>query len=224
MSRQQLVFHLGCPQKLSRSFLRYLTKIEVSGGITSHFHSNSPTLTTLVTTIYLLGYTFGPLAIAPLSELYGRAILYIICIALFLVFTTAPSLPSLIVFRLLAGIAGSCPVTLGTASIADMIPPHKLGGAMAAYIVGAVLGPSLGPIAGGYLAPAEGLGWRWTFWVMVIITAPRRSLNSSSSSCLRLTSRFTTALSTAVTSDLGSTLFALSAISWQSVTPSTLPT
>jgi multidrug resistance protein len=140
----------------------------------AYFHSADETLMALVTTIYLLGYTFGPIAIAPLSEMYGRAPLYKICIALFLVFNVAcavaNSLESLIVFRLLAGIAGSCPVTLGTGSIADMIPREKRGGAMAAYVVGAVLGPSIGPIWGGYLTPA--LGWRWNFWLMAITTAP----------------------------------------------------
>jgi multidrug resistance protein len=128
------------------------------------------TLGTLVTTIFLLGYTFGPIGIAPLSELYGRATLYKICMILFVVFNVAcavsDSLASLVVYRFLAGVMGSCPVTLGTGSIADMIPAEKRAGAMGAYIIGAVLGPAIGPVAGGFLAPAA--GWRWTFWLMAI--------------------------------------------------------
>lgn len=123
-----------------------------------------------MTTVFLLGYTFGPILIAPLSEMYGRAILYKICMLFFVVFNVAcavaNSLGSLIVFRFLAGIMGSCPVTLGTGSIADMVPSEKRAGAMGAYVIGAVLGPSIGPIAGGFLAPAA--GWRWTFWLMAI--------------------------------------------------------
>jgi MFS family permease len=76
------------------------------------------------------------------------------------------SIGSLIAFRFLTGIMGSCPVTLGTGSIADMVPAEKRAGAMGAYIIGAVLGPSIGPVAGGYLAPVA--GWRWTFWLMAI--------------------------------------------------------
>ncbi|KAK2882506.1 hypothetical protein FQN49_000272 [Arthroderma sp. PD_2] len=138
-----------------------------------YFNATSETLLAFATTIYLLGYAFGPIMIAPLSEMYGRATLYKICIVLFLIFNVAcglaNNLSSLIVFRLLAGIAGSCPVTLGTGSIADMVPQEKRAGAMAAYVIGAVLGPSVGPIVGGYLTPVA--GWRWAFWVMAIATA-----------------------------------------------------
>ncbi|RYO88687.1 hypothetical protein DL766_004433 [Monosporascus sp. MC13-8B] len=139
-----------------------------------YFNSTNETLMAFVTTIFLLGYTFGPIVIAPLSEMYGRAILYKVCIVLFLIFNVAcavaNSLGSLIVFRFLAGVAGSCPITLGTGSIADMIPQDKRAGAMGAYVIGAVLGPSVGPICGGYLTPV--LGWRWNFWPMAIATAP----------------------------------------------------
>ncbi|KAI0911295.1 major facilitator superfamily domain-containing protein [Ustulina deusta] len=142
--------------------------------ILAYFNETNETLLAFVTTVFLLGYVFGPAVIAPLSEIYGRSILYKVCIVLFLVFNVAcavaPSLGSLIAFRFLAGVAGSCPVTLGTGSIADMTAPDKRAGATGAYIIGAVLGPSIGPIAGGYLAPA--LGWRWDFWLMSIITAP----------------------------------------------------
>ncbi|EEP81636.1 predicted protein [Uncinocarpus reesii 1704] len=138
--------------------------------ILAHFHSTNLSLAAFVTTVFLLGYTFGPIVIAPLSEIYGRAILYKICMVLFIVFNVAcavaNSLGSLIVFRLLAGIMGSCPVTLGTGSIADMVPAEKRAGAMAAYVIGVILGPSIGPICGGYLTPAA--GWRWNFWLMAI--------------------------------------------------------
>lgn len=138
--------------------------------IMADFHSTNTSLAALVTTIFLLGYTFGPIVIAPLSEIYGRAILYKVCMVLFIVFNVAcavaNNLASLIVFRLLAGTMGSCPITLGAGSIADMIPAEKRAGAMAAYVIGAILGPSIGPVCGGYLSPAA--GWRWTFWLMAI--------------------------------------------------------
>ncbi len=138
--------------------------------ILAHFNSTDQTLGSFVTTVFLLGYTFGPILIAPLSEMYGRAILYKVCMFLFISFNVAcavsNSLGSLIAFRFLAGLVGSCPITLGTGSIADMITSEKRAGAMGAYILGSVLGPSIGPIAGGFLAPVA--GWRWTFWLMAI--------------------------------------------------------
>lgn len=123
-----------------------------------------------MTTIYLLGYAFGPLVIAPLSELHGRAVMFRSCAILFTIFNVAcavaNSLDSLIAFRLLTGIAGSCAGTLGASSIADMIVREKRGAAMSAYVMGPTFGPTLGPIIGGYLTPAA--GWRWGFWVMAI--------------------------------------------------------
>jgi multidrug resistance protein len=125
----------------------------------------SQTLGSFVTTIFLFGYVFGPILLAPLSETYGRAPLYKICMFGFIIFNVAcalaPTLGSLIAFCFFAGVMGSCPITIGTGTVADLLPPEKRAGAMAAYIIGVVLGPSIGPIAGGYLTPAA--GWRWSF-------------------------------------------------------------
>ncbi|KAI9147176.1 cycloheximide resistance protein [Paramyrothecium foliicola] len=146
----------------------------ISAAAASHIMQDLGTtnhsLGAFMTTIYLLGYAFGPFVIAPLSELYGRALIFRICTLLFAIFNIAcaiaGSFDSLIVYRLLAGIAGSCPGTLGAGTIADLIVREKRGAVIAAYAMGPVLGPTIGPIIGGYLAPAA--GWRWGFWVMAI--------------------------------------------------------
>lgn len=114
---------------------------------------------------------FGPLVLSPLSEIYGRLIIYHIANVCFIAFNAAcalaPSLPSLIVFRFLSGFFGSCPITNGGASIADMCPPERRGAFMGAFAVGPLLGPVIGPIAAGFLASAK--GWRWIFWLIVIV-------------------------------------------------------
>lgn len=114
------------------------------------FHSTSDTLASFATSVQLVGYAFGPLAIAPLSELYGRNLLYHSCNIIFLVFNIAcavsKNLPSLIIFRFFAGIGASCPVTIGAGSIADMVPHDRRGLAMASWIIGPLLGPTIGPI------------------------------------------------------------------------------
>lgn len=75
------------------------------------FNTTSSILGSFITSIYLLGYAFGPLVIAPVSELYGRNIVYNVCNVIFLVFNIAcakaPNMGALLVFRLFAGIAGS---------------------------------------------------------------------------------------------------------------------
>ncbi|KAF3398185.1 Efflux pump vrtL [Penicillium rolfsii] len=134
------------------------------------FHITSTELSSFVVSVYLLGYCFGPLLIAPVSEIVGRRIVYNVCNFFYVVFTitcaVAPEVGSLTVFRFLAGFAGSCPLTIGAGSIADMYVQESRGGAMAAWALGPLIGPVAGPVAGGYLAQAK--GWRWTFWVLAM--------------------------------------------------------
>ncbi|KAK5204605.1 hypothetical protein LTR47_007405 [Exophiala xenobiotica] len=134
------------------------------------FHSTSSTIASFIVSIYILGYALGPLIIAPLSEVYGRLPVYHVCNSLFVVWSLgcalAPNIGALLVFRLLAGIAGSCPLTIGGGSIADLIRQEKRGAAMAIFAMGPILGPVIGPVAGGYLA--EAAGWRWVFWLLTI--------------------------------------------------------
>lgn len=58
----------------------------------------------------------------------------------------APNLGGLIAFRFLAGLAGSCPLTIGAASLADMISKEKRGAAMSSWALGPLFGPVIGPI------------------------------------------------------------------------------
>ncbi|PLB35948.1 MFS transporter [Aspergillus candidus] len=141
-------------------------------GVMRDFRESDMMLASFVVSIYVLGYMVGPFIIAPLSEMYGRVPLYHTCNVLFLIFTiacaVAQSMPQLMVFRLLAGIAGVCPLTIGSGTVADMVPKEKRAGIMAIWALGPILGPVVGPVAGGFLADAE--GWRWVFWVIAIAT------------------------------------------------------
>lgn len=114
------------------------------------FHLTNTQLSSFVVSVYLLGYVFGPLIIAPLSEMYGRRVIYTACNLLYVIFTIAcalaPEIGSLIVFRFFAGCAGSCPLTIGAGSIADMFPQEKRGGAMASWAIGPLIGPVVGPV------------------------------------------------------------------------------
>ncbi|EME42653.1 hypothetical protein DOTSEDRAFT_73473 [Dothistroma septosporum NZE10] len=134
------------------------------------FHTSAATIAELVVSIFILGFAIGPLLISPLSEIYGRWPVYFVCNVMFLIFTiacaVASSISQLIVFRLFAGIFGVCPVTLGAATISDLIAQDKRGLAMSLFGMGPLLGPVIGPVAGAYLSAAE--GWRWTFWVITI--------------------------------------------------------
>ncbi|KAJ5552202.1 major facilitator superfamily domain-containing protein [Penicillium frequentans] len=138
--------------------------------IQKEFGSDSTMMASFLVSIYVLGYVVGPFLIAPLSELYGRIPLYHTCNIFLLIFTIAcavsQNLPQLLVFRLLAGIAGVCPLTIGSGTVADMVYKEKRAGVMAIWAMGPYMGPVVGPVAGGFLVEAE--GWRWVFWVLAI--------------------------------------------------------
>ncbi len=123
---------------------------------------------------YTLGFAIGPLLLSPLSELYGRLIIYHICGVLYVFFTVggalATSLNMLIGFRFLAGCAGSAPLTIGGGSIADMMGPEKRGAAMSIQAFGGMMGPAIGPVAGAFLSQSK--GWRWVLWLVTILVRP----------------------------------------------------
>ncbi|KAK6072604.1 major facilitator superfamily transporter [Seiridium cupressi] len=135
--------------------------------------SQSESLTSLMLSIYILGWTLGPLVMAPFSEIYGRWAAYTLSNLLYLVFTVAcalsPNAGTLIVFRFLAGAVGSTPLAIGGGTISDLIPVQERGFALSLYILGPILGPSVGPLAGGFLT--DTLSWRWVFWILALLYA-----------------------------------------------------
>lgn len=116
------------------------------------FQTDSTLLATFVVSIYVLGFAFGPLLIAPLSELYGRLWIYHVCNLGFIGFTIAcgraQSMGELCVYRFLQGVWGVCPITIGGGTIADLMPPEKRGSAMAIWAMGPLLGPVIGELNG----------------------------------------------------------------------------
>ncbi|KAH8585651.1 major facilitator superfamily domain-containing protein [Bisporella sp. PMI_857] len=157
----------------SITFLTPLASSMFAPGIAkvlAEFNSDSNTDATFVVSIFVLGFAFGPLLLAPLSELYGRLPVYHTCNVAFVICTvlcaTAQNMDMLMAFRFLAGFAGVATITCGGGTIVDMMPPEQRGGAMAIWSLGPLLGPIIGPVAGGFLI--EAAGWRWVFWLITI--------------------------------------------------------
>ncbi|KAI1342480.1 major facilitator superfamily domain-containing protein [Xylariaceae sp. FL0016] len=139
--------------------------------ILQYFHSDNTLDGTLVVSIELMGVGLGPLFLAPLSEMYGRRILYSVSSAAFCVITAgcalAPSLQSLVALRFLQGLAASSSMSQGGGTIGDLVPVHRRGAVMSVYTAALLVGPVIGPIYGGYLAQSR--GWQWVFWVLIIL-------------------------------------------------------
>ncbi|KAJ5714841.1 multidrug resistance protein [Penicillium malachiteum] len=135
------------------------------------FHSDNDLLERFVISVYALGFAFGPLVIAPLSETYGRLPVCLTCNLNFLIWciacAIAPNMAALVIFRFLAGAFGAAPFTLGGGTIADIVDPAQRGTAMGIWMGGLTVGPVIGPTFGGFISAY--LGWRWTFWILSII-------------------------------------------------------
>ncbi len=99
--------------------------------------------------LYILGFAFGPLLWAPVSEVWGRKWSMepaIFCLGLFSIGTaTSTNAASILITRFFGGVFGSAPVSNVSAALGDMWAPKARGTAVTFYAVAVVGGPTLGP-------------------------------------------------------------------------------
>ncbi|KAI1104933.1 MFS general substrate transporter [Jackrogersella minutella] len=136
-----------------------------SGGVAeimTTFHI-SQLVAILGVSLFVLGFAVGPLLWAPFSELFGRQIMFFLTYGALTAFNAgcagAQNATTLLVLRFFAGAFGSSPLTNAGGVVADMFPASQRGTAMAVFASAPFLGPTLGPIIGGFLG--LGGGWRW---------------------------------------------------------------
>ncbi|MBV9840521.1 MAG: DHA2 family efflux MFS transporter permease subunit [Sphingomonadaceae bacterium] len=79
------------------------------------------------------------------------------------------SLGMMVLARLLQGLFGACIVPLSQAIIYEINPQERHARAMGVWSMGMMLGPLLGPVAGGWLT--DTWSWRWCFFINVPIGA-----------------------------------------------------
>lgn len=131
---------------------------------------------TLTLTLYTLGLAIGPVFIAPLSEVYGRKPVYVVCTAIFLVFSggaaAADNFGTLLVCRLLAGLLGSASVAIGGGAISDVWVVEKAVPGSLVFILGPFLGPALAPLVGAYILHDHNNNWRWTLYILIMVCSP----------------------------------------------------
>jgi DHA2 family multidrug resistance protein len=106
-----------------------------------------------------------------LARLIGRKNYQIASIALFTISSflcgSAWSLNSLVFFRVLQGLAGGGLVPISQSILLESFPREKHGTAMAIFGMGAMLGPIVGPLLGGWIT--DTLSWRWIFYINIPI-------------------------------------------------------
>jgi DHA2 family multidrug resistance protein len=108
-----------------------------------------------------------------LSSLVGRKRFYMGCVLLFTVCSflcgIAPSLPFLIVARILQGAGGGGLQPSEQAILADTFPANKRGMAFALYGMAVVVAPAIGPTLGGWIT--DNFNWHWIFFINIPIGA-----------------------------------------------------
>jgi len=77
----------------------------------------------------------------------------------------APTLGSLVFFRILQGATGGCLQPLSQAVLLEAFPPSDRGKAMAFWALGIVVAPIMGPVLGGWLT--DNYTWRWVFYINI---------------------------------------------------------
>ncbi|EXJ90463.1 hypothetical protein A1O1_03566 [Capronia coronata CBS 617.96] len=121
----------------------------------------------------VLGFAVGPLVWAPLSEAVGRRHIVLVSLLFYILWTAvcaaAQNIATLIVFRFFCGTIGSAVFVIPGGQIADLWEADQRGVAMAAFSAAPFLGPSLGPVVGGFLSDAA--GWRWVFGLLALYAA-----------------------------------------------------
>jgi DHA2 family multidrug resistance protein len=104
-----------------------------------------------------------------LSSIIGRKRFYMSCVFVFTVSSFlcgfAPTLPALIIFRILQGAGGGGLQPSEQAILADTFPPAKRGMAFAVYGIAVVMAPAIGPTLGGWIT--DNYSWRWIFFVNI---------------------------------------------------------
>lgn len=106
-----------------------------------------------------------------LSKFFGRKRLLIACIAIFTLSSfacgAAMSLGMLVFARVIQGLGGGAMQPIAQAVLLESFPPVKRGMAMAAFSIGVVFAPIIGPTLGGWLT--DDYSWRWVFYINIPI-------------------------------------------------------
>ena len=141
-----------------------------------------PATVQLVLTLYLVGIAVGQLAIGPISDRYGRRPVMTAGLALFLAGTgiagLAPTMPVLILGRVLQALGGCAGMVLGRAIIRDVYERERAASGIATVSLAMSVATSIAPAIGAFLA--EWAGWRsdfiflFGFGVAILLLVQRR--------------------------------------------------
>ncbi|GAA5988009.1 hypothetical protein JCM10908_002028 [Rhodotorula pacifica] len=133
----------------------------------------STEVATLGTSLFLCGFILGPVIFGPLSEVYGRKTIFIGTFV-FICFSagtaTAKDLQTIMITRFFSEVGASAAPSVVGGALADMFDARERATAVVFYSLAIVAGPTVAPLIGAAVTNSY-LGWRWTEYLVVILTS-----------------------------------------------------
>jgi predicted MFS family arabinose efflux permease len=132
----------------------------------------SPSVITWTLTAWLLSAAIATPIIGRVGDMFGKRRTLLLVLAALVVGSViaalAPNITVLLVGRVLQGLGGAMfPLAFGI--VRDVLDPARVPGAIGALSAVIAVGSGLGTILAGPIVDA--LGWRWLFWIPMIMTA-----------------------------------------------------
>ena len=129
----------------------------------------SSEVATLGLSMYVLGLALGPMTLAPLSEYYGRSLVYILSYGIFLLFllgtALVQNLGGFLALRIISGLFSSVTIANFGGTIADLFEPHETGIPMSLFLWAATFGSPSGFFLFAFVA--HNRPWRDIFWALL---------------------------------------------------------
>jgi DHA2 family multidrug resistance protein len=121
----------------------------------------------------ITAYSLANVIIIPLtswlSQQFGRRNYFAGSVIVFTICSflcgNATSIAELIIFRFLQGVGGGALLVTSQTIITESWPPHKRALAQAIYVMGIIVGPTLGPPLGGFIV--DNYSWPLIFYINV---------------------------------------------------------
>lgn len=133
---------------------------------------NSRIVSVLGLSLFVLGISLGPMLFGPLSEFCGRRPIYLVAWTVFFAFifpgAFGNNIETVLVSRFFGGFSGSAFLTVSGGTVGDLFQRHELQAPMVLFSISPFLGPSSGPLIGGFIN--YNASWRWTYYVFLIWT------------------------------------------------------
>lgn len=118
--------------------------------------------------IYMVFMMLSPCIFSPLSDIYGRHPVFLSCLVCYVISSVlvgvSQNLAMFFVFRCTTAIFGTAFFSVGAHCIGDIYLPVERGAAIGLNVLGAQLGPAIGPVLGGVIVTYA--SWRIIFFVM----------------------------------------------------------